>query len=192
MNSIKRHSNENDTFLNLKKGQEQAFDFYFHSYYPKIVGFCVQFLKDEDKSRSVAQEAFIHLWNKKEDLISSAGVKPFLYTSAKSKCLNILRHEAVKQKSKKTILLNFERQLNIDILESFKFDSATLSELEIKINHCIECLPEPTKTIFIKKRLENLKNAEIADILNLSIKSIEAHMTKALKYFRIELADYLS
>jgi RNA polymerase sigma-70 factor (ECF subfamily) len=186
------HTNEDDIFLNFKKGEERAFDFYFTAYYSRIVGFCIQFLKDKDKSKSVAQEAFIHLWNKKEDLISPAGIKPFLYTSAKSKCLNILRHEAVKQKNNKTILLNFERQLNIDILESFKFDSATLSELEIKINHCIECLPEPTKTIFIKKRIENLKNAEVADILNLSIKSIEAHMTKALKYFRIELAEYLS
>ncbi|TPV31828.1 RNA polymerase sigma-70 factor [Paucihalobacter ruber] len=192
MSTYNPHTNENDIFLNFKKGQERAFDFYFNNYYSRIVGFCIQFLKDEDKSKSIAQEAFIHLWKSKETINTPAGIKSFLYTSAKSNCLNILRHEIVKQKSKSIIIHNYENQLNIDILESFKFDSATLSELESKINHCIENLPEPTKTIFIKKRIENLKNAEIASILNLSIKSIEAHMTKALKYFRIELADYLS
>lgn len=192
MRSNNPHTNENDIFLNFKKGQERAFDFYFNKYYSRIVGFCIQFLKDEDKSKSIAQEAFIHLWKSKETINTPAGIKSFLYTSAKSNCLNILRHEIVKQKSKSIIIHNYENQLNIDILESFKFDSVTLSELESKINHCIENLPEPTKTIFIKKRIENLKNAEIASILNLSIKSIEAHMTKALKYFRIKLADYLS
>jgi len=192
MRSINPHIDENDTFLNFKRGKERAFNFYFNAYYPKIVGFCIQFLKDEDKSRSIAQEAFINLWKYKETINTNAGIKSFLYTCAKSKCLNVLRHEAVKQKSNNIILHNFENQLNIEILESFKFDSVTLSELETKINFCIENLPEPTKTIFIKKRIENLKNAEIASILNLSIKSIEAHMTKALKYFRIELAEYLS
>lgn len=182
---------DNLNFKNFKSGKESSYSYFFHKYYPYVVGFCVQFLTDEDKSRSVAQESFIHLWKHKNKIESAFGIKPFLFTYAKSKCLNILRHEKIARKYKNKTLEIKESQLNIEILTSMQFDTVTFNELENRINTYIENLPEPTRTVFVKKRFEHLKNSEVATLLNLSIKSVEAHMTKALKYLRLQLSDYM-
>lgn len=177
-------------FNNFKLGKESACNYFFNKYYKYVVGFCLPFLNDTDKSRSVAQEAFIHLWTSRQKIESEKGIKPFLFTFAKSQCLNILRHEKIVRNYRNKSLENQESQLNIEILTSMHFDAITFHELENRINTYIENLPEPTRTVFIKKRVENLKNNEVAELLNLSIKSVEAHMTKALKYLKFQLADY--
>lgn len=188
---INNLNNDDQNFKNFKLGKESACNYFFHKYYKYVVGFCVQFLIDEDKSRSVAQEAFIHLWNNKNNIDTINGIKPFLFTFAKSQCLNILRHEKVVRKYRNKTIQIRESQLNIEILTAMQFDCITFNELEFRINNYIEKLPEPTRTVFIKKRIENLKNSEVAALLNLSIKSVEAHMTKALKHLRLQLADYM-
>ncbi|MEH6537683.1 MAG: RNA polymerase sigma-70 factor [Psychroserpens sp.] len=178
-------------FNNFKKGKELAFEFFFNAYYKHILGFCIQFLNDKEEATGVTQEAFINLWLNKEKISTINGIKSFLYTYAKSKCLNVLKHKKVKDKYTNDTLNKKEKLLNIQVLKEMKFDSLEFTELENLIDKTIEELPDTTKQIFIKKRFENKKNKDIAKEMGISIKTVEAHMTTALKVLKNKLSLYL-
>ena len=179
-------------FIALKKEMSGLLNTFFNAYFNAIVGFTMQFLGDEDKSRSIAQEAFIKLWQNREKVQKLNGIKAFLYTSAKSNCLNIIRHKKVVDKYSSQQLQQRENQLNLEVLNSLEFDTMSFTELEKLIEKSINALPEKCKLIFRKRRIENKKNKEIAEELGISIKAVEANMTRALKILKVNLANYLS
>jgi len=178
-------------FHRFKKGDERAFEHYFKAYFNEIVGFSMQFLRDEDKSRSIAQEAFIKLWKNREKVEKLNGIKAFLCTSAKSDCISLLRHKKVVDRYKNSTLDQRERDLNMDVLNALEFDTMSFNELEDLITESIESLPEKCKMIFNKRRRDNKKNKEIAEELGITVKAVEANMTRALKILRVKLANYL-
>lgn len=182
---------EFETFESFKKGEEAAFTYFFDKYFRRITSFCVQFIYDADEAENLSQEAFINLWQNRENIDSINGIQSFLYTYAKSKCLNHIRHNKVKDKYKNDLLNHKERELDIEVLNSIQFDTLELTELERIINESINDLPLKTREVFIKKRFENKKNAEIAEEMQVSIKAVEAHMTKALKFLKNRLSDYM-
>lgn len=189
--SITSKSFNDYIFLNFKKGDEKAFESIFDQYYNQIVGFCVQFIGDSDKAQSIAQEAFIKLWLNREKVEKVSGIKSFLYTASKSECLNVIRHKEVSNKYQNHQLQIKEEQLNREVLDSFEFDSVEFSELERLIHKSIEDLPEKCRLVFLKSRMEDLTNKEIAEELNISVKAVEANMTRALKILKERLSDYL-
>lgn len=179
-------------FLRFRKGDERAFEFYFKEYYNRIVGFCMQYVADEDKARSIAQEAFIKLWMNRKKVQKINGIRAFLYTSSKTECLNLIRHKKVAQKYRSDRLQEKEDLLHAEILGSLNFDPFAFSELEGLIKEAIEDLPERSRLVFIKKRVESKKNKEIAEELGITLKAVEANMTRAMKFLKSRLSDYLS
>ncbi len=182
---------ELDLFHSFKEGDETAFKFFYDKYFKRIQSFSIQFIYDQDEAENLAQEALLHLWQSRENVESINGIQAFLFTYAKSKCLNLIRHNKVKNKFKNDLLNHKERELNIEVLNSIQFDPLELTELERIIHESISYLPPKTREVFIKKRFENKKNAEIAEELGVSLKAVEAHMTKALKILKTRLSDYL-
>jgi len=185
-------SEMNDFFLlRFKNGDELAFEKIFKSNNPQIVGFCNQFISDWDKSKSLAQEAFINLWLNREKIETLNGIKAFLYTYARSSCLNYIRHRKVISKYEDLHLQSKEDLLNSEVLESFDFNSLEFIELEELIMRSINDLPDQCRRVFMLSRFEGKMNKEIAEELDISVKSVEANMTRALKTLRADLADYL-
>ncbi len=184
---------ELDDFLLLrfKNGDELAFEKIFNSTYKHIVGFCYQFIRDEDKAQNLAQEAFLNLWLNREKIRNANGIKAFLYTFAKSGCLNDIRHRKIVKKYEDRHLQAKENELDSEILESFDFNALEFSELETLIRQAIAELPEKCRQVFILSRLENKMNKEIAAELGISVKAVEANMSRALKTLRLKLADYI-
>ncbi|WP_374172551.1 RNA polymerase sigma-70 factor [Flavobacterium tructae] len=187
------HNNsfELNLFESFKEGDETAFTYFYDKYFRRIQSFSIQFIYDKDEAENLAQEAFLNLWQNRKDIESLNGIPSYLYTYAKSKCLNMIRHNKVKDKFKNDILNQKERELDIEILNSVQFDTLELNELERLIQESISDLPPKTKAVFIKKRFENKKNAEIAEEMQVTLKAVEAHMTKALKILKTKLSDYL-
>jgi RNA polymerase sigma-70 factor (ECF subfamily) len=178
-------------FYRFKNGDELAFEKIFKSNYNQLVGFCNQFIADKDKAQSLTQEAFINLWINREKVESLNGIRSFLYTYAKSVCLNYLRHKKVVSKYEDSLLLRKEEDLNREVLESFDFNSLEFTELETLIQQAINELPEKCRQVFMMSRFDGKMNKEISDELNISVKAVEANMTRALKMLRIRLSDYL-
>lgn len=185
------HTAESLVFSQLKNGSEQAFTYFFERHYPALTGFCKQFVYDEEQARSIAQEAFVNLWLSKEKLDTPGGIPSFLYTAARSKCLNLIKHQQVVRKYENQKLAEQEQAINLEVLQAMNYDSLSLNELQESINRFIAELPPQTQTIFKMKRMEHKKNTEIAAELQISVKTVEAHMTRALSHLRQALSDYL-
>jgi len=178
-------------FFCFKNGAESAFEKIFKADYNRIVGFCQQFVRDKDVSQGLAQEAFIKLWLNREKIVSMNGIQSFLYTAAKTDCLNYLRHNKVVNNYHDKQLQLKEGQLTREILDSFDFDQLEFTELEKIIKQSIQELPEKCRVVFNMSRLDCKKNCEIAEELNISVKAVEANITRALKSLKISLSEYL-
>lgn len=179
-----------DLVLTLfKQGREEAFESIFHANYDRIMGFCVQFIGDKDQAQNITQEAFLKLWLNREKIEIYNGIRSFLYTSAKTDCLNFIRHKKVIYNYENKQLQYKEDQLNVEVLESFDDDG--FFELENLIDQLIDKLPDKCRDVFIKSRFEGKKNKEIAEEMDISVKAVEANMTRALRILKSELTDYM-
>lgn len=175
----------------LKAGDQFAFEKLFKANYNRIFGFCERFIDDSEAIRNVALEAFVNLWSNREKIVKPGGIYAFLYTFARSGCLNYLRNRKNEKKFFDRRLHELESQLNIEVLTSFDFSSLEFTELEQLIIDSVSELPEKCRLVFIKSRYEGKSNNEIAKEMIISEKSVEAHITRALKFLRLKLSDYL-
>lgn len=177
--------------LRFKSGDELAFEKIFKSNHDQIVGFCHQFISDRDKAKSLTQEVFLNLWLNREKIETLNGIRSFLYTYAKSSCLNYIRHRKVIFKYENKQLQEKEEEINREVLESFDFNSLEFSELEELIQTAITDLPEKCRQVFILSRFDGKMNRQISVELNISVKAVEANMTRALKTLKSRLSEYL-
>lgn len=139
-----------------------------------------------DTAREVVQESFLQLWEKRETIEPDKPVRSYLYTTVHNRSLNYLRNNNKYSAE----LLEIEN-LNVTSVAETHHSMET-SELQARINAAIEQMPEKCREIFVMNRFENLKYNEIAQIRSLSVKTVEAQMSKALQIMRTHLADYLS
>jgi len=171
-------------FQEMKKGKEYAFDFFFNYYYP---GLCVYaekiFSLDEDDAKNLVQDVFLKFWNDRQNLNILSSVRAYLFTSVKNKCLDFLKHSK--------ILPGFQSLSEIQDIEGETFETFVLSELEAILDESLSKLPGRCREIFELSRFDGLKNKEIAARLNISEKTVENQMTKALHILKTELKDYL-
>lgn len=187
---IKQADLDDFFLLRFRNGDQLAFEQVFKSNYNQIAGFCNHFINDWDKSKSLAQEVFLNLWLNHEKVETLHGIRAFLYTFARSSCLNYIRHRKVISKYEDKQLQAKEDELNREVLESYDFDSLEFVELEDLVQKAINDLPEKCRQVFIKSRFDGKMNKEISEELNISEKTVEAHMTRALRTLKLRLSEY--
>ena len=102
-----------------------------------------------------------------------------------------LRREKVKKKYNKNAALQKQNHLNESALKQVDTTVITFQEIEKIIERTLSALPVRCREVFILSRIEGKKNQEVADLLSISVKAVEAQITKALKIFRLALRDYL-
>lgn len=172
-------------FLAIQSGQTIAFEMLFKTYYQPLCRYANSFLKDPDETEEIVQAAFIGLWEKRKTISIESSLKSYLYRAIRNSCLNQLKHEQVKQRYMAQEAVKEE-------VHSQPADHLSIhSELEEKIKAAIQTLPDQCRLIFTMSRFEELKYQEIADQLNLSVKTVENQMGKALKLMRAQLKEYL-
>ncbi|MBW8332323.1 MAG: RNA polymerase sigma-70 factor [Prolixibacteraceae bacterium] len=171
-------------FEELKRGKEYAFDFFFNYYYPGLCVYAQKIIElPEPEAKDIVQDVFVKLWNDRKKLDVQISVRSYLFVAVKNKCFDVLR------KKKRSVKLQ-EITHQHDIADE-SFDGYVLCELEIIFDNGLKKLPDRCREIFELSRLQGLKNREIAEKLNLSEKTVENQMTKALRILKEELKDYL-
>ena len=178
---------EKDLISRLKMGDEQAFELLYHKYFRRLCAFTNKYLHDYESTREVVQEVFYTIWKNRSQLKTEKPILPFLFQSAKNRSLNILEHSKVEDKYQEVIKYAY---LQGDFFDTQ--DSLLAKELEVKMGSIIESLPEHCRKIFLMSRQEGKKYREIAEELEISVKTVETQMNRALKVFRTELKEYLS
>lgn len=165
----------------------------FEQYKEPFILFANSYIHDMDTAEDIFTEAMMRYWEKRDELAVDTNIPAYILTSIKNKALNHLRHLSVKAEAEEQLFNHNTRELNFRIssLESCSPTELFTVEIEQIINQVLEELPEQTRLIFFKSRYENKSNREIAEEMKISIKTVEFHLTKALKVFRIKLKDYL-
>jgi len=171
--------------VTLQAGDITAFEMIFKTYYQPLCNYAYSFVHDRDEAEEIVQATFLSVWEKKDNLTIHTGVKPYLYAMVRNAALNVLKHEKIKQQHATVELAVAERSA-----ESVT-RTVMASELEDRIYKALTKLPEQCRLVFKLSRFEELKYAEIAEQLNISIKTVENQMGKALKIMREQLKDYL-
>lgn len=165
---------------------EEAFESLFKTHFKELCFFAQRYVKDIETARELVQESFVALWEKRLNIDVSKSVRAYLGSSVYNKCLNYLRDN---KKFNKDILA--AEQL-YPMNNKHESDILVFKEIKNKIDNSIDELPEKCKEIFVLSRYENLKYHEIADKLNISVKTVESQMSKALQHLRYRLAEFLT
>lgn len=142
----------------------------------------MKYTRDLEEAKNLVHEVFMALWEKFESLPADTNHRSYLFTAVKNRSLNYLRDRKM--------------HLSVDRVEDTAATEASgrveVSELEKEIELAINTLPERCRIIFEMSRFEEMKYAEIAEKMGISVKTVEAQMSKALNILRNHLTDFLS
>ncbi len=169
--------------LSIHKNLDKTnFEQLFRLHFAALCSYAVKFLKDPEQAKEIVHEAFINLWEKRDTIDASKPVKAYLYTSVYNRSLNYIRDH---KKFTKLDLNVVEEQQGAEEFNDH-------DNLEKKIQEAIDKLPEKCREVFMMSRFDELKYSEIAEKLNISVKTVEAQMSKALKVLREHLSEFLT
>lgn len=174
---------EKQLFADLCNDNEKAFEKLFHQYYAHLCVFASRILMDDESAEEIVQDFFVKVWEKRHQLSIDSSVKNYFFRSVKNLCLNLIQHNKTKLRHAQTQLLEAQNtHLTDDVF--FEIDLAE------KIEESILSLPGKRRMIFKMSREEGLKYREIAEKLNISIKTVEAQMSLAISYLKDRLKKY--
>jgi len=170
---------------NISSLNKDAFEKLFMEYFKPLVSFAFKFVKDVDDAKSIVHDVFMKLWEKREEIDLERSVKSYLFTSVNNRSLNFIRD------NKK--FTNDEFIADIQHDEHWEpADEMSAVEIQKKVEATLENVSPKVKQVFIMSRNEGLKYKEIAEKLEISVKTVETHMSVALKALRENLKEYLT
>ncbi len=164
---------------------KQKFERLFREHFTGLCYFAQKYLGDLDSSKEIVHAIFIKIWESRYEFDWEKPAKSYLFTSVYNRSMNFIRDN-------KKFVDNESIHTSDPLTEPGVFyDTMETSELEAKINKAIDKLPEKCREVFKLNRFEGKKYAEIAKHLNISVKTVETQMSKALKVLKEDLKDYI-
>ncbi|WP_240751439.1 RNA polymerase sigma factor [Flagellimonas onchidii] len=170
-----------DFFLaqQLKSGKVEAYDFLMDSFYQKLCAYAYTLVQDHSKTEDIVQNVFVRLWINRKGINPNLSIKNFLYKS--------VYNEFVDQYRKERDVTYLEKEY-FERLEKVVLDeSEDITPLIGMVNSEIENLPPKCKQVFLLNKKEGLTHIEISKYLNISIKTVDWHITQAFKILREKL-----
>lgn len=186
-------NNEEAKILNeLKQGNKAAYEFLFRTYYIPLCIYAQRYLKRKDLAEDIVSDTFFNIWKNRRKIEIRLSLNAYLYQAVSKNSLNHLR-----KKKKEQSLEDYHLTQSGDSDIFFKTDTEIpsdvlyIKELGEKIREGIEKLPPQQQTTFKLKRYEDRKNKDIAEIMGVSVKTVEMHFSLALLSLRNHLKDYM-
>jgi RNA polymerase sigma-70 factor (family 1) len=168
---------QNNTFQKMLHGDKRALTDLLHEYHNYLVVVGLRYLSDRQRVEDVIHDVFADFWNSKKEIQIQTGVKSFLRGAVVNKSLAIIRKDS-------RITLVEEHSYDLTDSKASADQIIDRDNLQEAIDEIVESLPEKCREVFKLSRVEGLSHKEIADQLGISKKTIENHMTKALKSLR--------
>lgn len=170
---------------------EEVFDEMYKLYYSKLYSIALAYVSSNEDAEEIVQDVFVKFWKKREQIEILSNLTGYLYKMTRNSCLDFLR----SQKNKLAIGTNLHQQqylLNYFALSSEADSLIIEKELQFQINEGIKLLPEKCRMVFMKSRMEGLKYREISNSMDISTKTVENQISKALKHLRSHLKEHFS
>jgi RNA polymerase sigma-70 factor (ECF subfamily) len=168
---------QQELYSKLKKGDELAYKKVFDDFYPVLVAFANKYLRDVEWAKEISQNAFVKLYEKRHTIEITTSLKSYLFKMIYHDCLNSLKIRNRIKEHYVDFSENNETQIEYN-------DYTEESEDEYRIHNAIENLPPKCQYIIKQSRFEGRKNKDIADELNISVRTVETHISHALKLIR--------
>ena len=170
----------------IKAGDIKAFEELFRRYYFPLCCYAAGITGRMEVAEEIVEELFYVLWKDREQLQIFQSVKNYLYRATRNQSIQYCEHEEVKERYRESVLTASSSEQVTDPHQQMEYE-----ELQKLINNTLEKLPERRMQIFKMHRTEGKKYAEIAVQLSLSVKTVEAEMTKTLRTLRKEIENYI-
>lgn len=168
----------------LKNGDEKAYTFLVDTYHHKLCVYASSLINDNTSAEDIVQNVFIRTWEKRELLKPNFSIRSFLYKS--------VYNEFIDQYRKQKYVIPLEKKY-IEALSTIVEDDENAINRIINLVKCeIQNLPPKCKEIFLLSKKEGLTNIEIAEYKNVSLKNVEAHITKAFSILRKSFGDKMN
>jgi RNA polymerase sigma-70 factor (family 1) len=176
--------NDKEIADQIRIGDVKAFEQLFNLYYGPLCLFAKKISGDMDKARDIVQEVFVILYTNHKTQQISTSIKSYLFKCVYNACLNSIKQQKVYAGHHDRLKLHLPFMDNNDMMVA--------AELEEKIRITVEQLPAQCQKIFRMNRYEGKKNSDIAEELNISIRTVETQISKALTTLRAKLIEFLT
>ncbi|MBV3831391.1 MULTISPECIES: RNA polymerase sigma-70 factor [Bacteroides] len=156
--------------------KKKKFEQFFILTFPKVKAFAWKILRSEEDAEDIAQDIFVKLWDNPEIWENKETWDSYIYTMTRNQIYNFLKHQSVE--------LSYQEKLSQEDSPSFEFDiydKLYATELQLLIKLTLDNMPEQRRKVFSMSRQNGMSNQEIADKLQLSIRTVERHIYLALQ-----------
>ncbi|WP_207491632.1 RNA polymerase sigma-70 factor [Aridibaculum aurantiacum] len=158
-------------------GNEQAFSQLYNSFYARLIAFSKSITRSQEQAEEVVEDVFIKLWRKRQQLPGVQNLQVYLYVATKNTSLN-----AVADKAKTLSIQPFDDlDIDLDHQGMNPYDLMITQEMQMRMMQAIDNLPPRCKMIFKLVREDGLKYKDVAEVLNISVNTIDAQMAIAVK-----------
>ncbi len=167
----------------FRDGDMEAFRKIYETFCDPLYRFASSYLKDEFESEEIVQDVFLKVWEKRAEVDVQKSFKSYLYRITVNKVFNELKHRVVRQKYEQQAMRTDHHT------EETPESSIQFHELNEKLEQLLDELPAQQRTIFVMSRWKGHSNAEIAEQLNLSIRTVENQIYRATRFLKLHLND---
>lgn len=176
-------SEDTSLLFAMQKGDRKAFDKLFQKYYPILCTYGYRFVRLED-AEEIVQDIMLWLWENRETPVIEYSLKQYLFKSVYHRSMTRIVQNEVKLRVDTAFHDRmFGKLEDVDVFQ--------INEMSKHIQQAINELPESYREAFIMNRFQNLSYKEVAEILNVSPKTIDYRIQQSLKILRVKLKDYL-
>ena len=175
---------DRDLLDRLREGDHDAFDAIFRAHYPLMVALAERMLRQRAVAEELAQDVMLELWKRRAALSFDVSLRAYLFQSTRNRVLNHLRHEKVERLGRAAAAAE-------PLVQPRPHTVLTEEEIDTAVRAAVETLPERCREVFELSRVQGLRYAEIASLMGISVKTVEAQMGKALRILRERLTPWL-
>lgn len=187
--SSKPITDEADLTLRIKKGDPKSLELLFRRLHPRLCAYANKFVHDTNDASEIVQELFYTVWKNRERLDENQSLQAYLFTSVKNRCLNLLDIKRNRSKHAEMLYMLYGNEA-VETDNSYHILLA--KDLEKDFNEALNHLPKECRRVFELSRFEGLQYQEIAHKLDISIKTVETQMYRALSKLRLRLHEHLA
>ncbi len=169
------------------------FSQFFRENQETFLAFAYSYIRNCTEAEDILMESMISLWEYRKQWDEERSLHALLLTIIKNKALNYLEHIQTRMRVEEDINAHRQRELNFRIatLKDCEPDKIFSTEIQHIVHKALKKMPKQSRDVFMLSRYNHLSNKKIAEQLNISLKTVEFHITKALRILRLELRDYL-
>jgi len=176
----------------LSIGDEETYIFLFREYYVSLCSYSRRYVGRKDIAEEIVSDTFLKIWENRKQLEINTSVKAYLFHAVCNNSLNYLRKLKTESNLEEYFRETSSENLGFEVAsEEIEEQSLIMENMSQKIEAAVMMLPVQQQRAFRLKRMEGKKTKEVAEIMGLSVKTIEMHLSKATLHLRQNLKEYL-